>query len=54
MVGDKGFDGEAQRQACAAIGAEAVIPAKSNRVDPEPLDRPPTGSGTGWSGCSAS
>ena len=23
----------------AATGAEAVIPAKANRVDPEPLDR---------------
>ena len=39
VVGDKAFDGAAQRRACAAIGAEAVIPAKSNRVDPEPLDR---------------
>jgi len=38
VVGDKAFDGAAQRQACAAIGAEAVIPAKANRVDPEPLD----------------
>ena len=39
MVGDKAFDGAAQRRACAAIGAQAVIPAKSNRVAPEPLDR---------------
>ena len=39
VVGDKAFDGAAQRRACAAIGAEAVIPAKANRVDPEPLDR---------------
>lgn len=38
VVGDKAFDGAAQRRACAAVGAEAVIPAKSNRVDPEPLD----------------
>ena len=38
-VGDQAFEGAAQRRACAAIGAEAVIPAKSNRVDPEPLDR---------------
>src|ERR671928_190630 len=38
VVGDKAFDGAAQRRACAAIGAEAVIPAKANRVDPEPLD----------------
>src|SRR3954451_19451308 len=39
VVGDKAFDGAAQRRACAAIGAEAVIPAKSTRVDPEPLDK---------------
>ena len=38
VVGDEAFDGAAQRRACAAIGAEAVIPAKANRVDPEPLD----------------
>jgi transposase len=38
VVGDKAFDGAAQRRACAAIGAVAVIPAKSNRLDPEPLD----------------
>src|SRR3954468_14953254 len=38
VVGDKAFDGAAQRRACAAIGAEAVIPAKANRVDPEPLE----------------
>jgi transposase len=39
VVGDKAFDGAAQRRAIAAIGAEAVIPAKSNRVDPEPHDK---------------
>ena len=39
VVGDKAFDGAAQRRACAAIGAAAVIPAKANRVDPEPLDK---------------
>ena len=39
VVGDKAFDGEAQRQACAGIGARAVIPAKSNRITPEPLDK---------------
>ena len=38
VVGDKAFDGGPQRRACEAIGAEAVIPAKANRVDPEPLD----------------
>ena len=38
VVGDKAFDGAARRQACAAIGAVAVIPAQANRVAPEPLD----------------
>jgi transposase len=38
VVGDKAFDGAAPRRACVAIGAEAVIPAQANRVDPEPLD----------------
>ena len=37
-VGDKGFDGGPQRRACRARGIEPVIPAKSNRVAPEPLD----------------
>ena len=40
VVGDKGFDGQPQRDACRAVGAEPVIPAKKNRVDPEPLDVP--------------
>ena len=40
VVGDKGFDGQPQRDAVRAVGAEPVIPAKSNRVDPEPLDVP--------------
>jgi transposase len=39
VVGDKAFDGRPQRRACAARGAEPVIPAKANRVDPEPLDK---------------
>jgi transposase len=38
VVGDKGFDGAPQRQACRGHGADPVIPAKKNRVDPEPLD----------------
>ncbi len=38
VVGDKAFDGAAPRRACAALGAQAVIPAKANRVAPEPLD----------------
>jgi len=37
-VGDKGFDGEPQRRACREREVVPVIPAKSNRVDPEPLD----------------
>jgi transposase len=38
-VGDKGFDGEPQRRACRERGIAPVIPAKRNRVSPEPLDR---------------
>lgn len=38
VVGDKGFDGEPQRQACRRYGAEPVIPPRSNRVNPEPLN----------------
>ena len=38
VVGDKGFDGGPQRDACRARGAEPVIPAKCNRLDPEPVD----------------
>lgn len=38
MVGDKAFDGGPQRDVCRSHGANPVIPAKSNRVDPEPLD----------------
>lgn len=38
VVGDKGFDGDPQRQACRDRGAQPVIPAKSNRKNPEPLD----------------
>ncbi len=37
LVGDKAFDGSARRRACAAIGAAAAIPAKSDRTRPEPL-----------------
>ena len=40
VVGDKGFDGEPQRQACRGHGAVPVIPAKRSRVAPEPLDVP--------------
>jgi transposase len=38
VVGGKGFDGQPQRDAVRAVGAEPVIPARKNRVDPEPLD----------------
>lgn len=38
VVGDKGVDGEPQRQACRSHDAAPVIPARRNRVDPEPLD----------------
>ncbi len=38
VVGDKGFDGGPQRRACRDHGADPVIPAKKNRVDPGPLD----------------
>jgi transposase len=38
VVGDKGFDGEPQRQACRDRQADPVIPARKNRVNPEPLD----------------
>jgi transposase len=37
VVGDKGFDGAPQRRACRDHGAEPVIPARKNRVDPGPL-----------------
>jgi transposase len=38
VVGDRGFDGAAQRQACRRHHAEPVIPARSNRLNPEPLN----------------
>jgi len=38
VVGDEGFGGAPQRRACRDRGAEPVIPARENRVDPEPLD----------------
>jgi transposase len=38
VVGDKDFDGGPQRQACRDQGATPVIPAKSKRQSPEPLD----------------
>ena len=38
LVADKGFDGDAQRLACVERGVATVIPSKSNRVQPWPLD----------------
>jgi transposase len=39
VVGDKGFDGEPQRQACQDRGAKPVIPYKSNAKRPGRLDK---------------
>ncbi|WZP00244.1 IS5 family transposase [Isosphaeraceae bacterium EP7] len=39
QVGDKAFGGKPQREACAALGVEVVVPPKSNAVNPSPLDR---------------
>jgi transposase len=39
VVGDKGFDGRAQRQACTDRGAEPVIPYKACWTNPGPLNR---------------
>jgi transposase len=39
VVGDKGFDGEPQRQACRDHGAKPVIPYKSNCKKPGRLNK---------------
>jgi transposase len=39
VVGDKGFDGEPQRQACRDHGATPVIPYKSNSTSKRRLNR---------------
>jgi transposase len=39
VVGDKGFDGEPQRAACAEHGATPVIPYKSNSKKPGRLNK---------------
>jgi transposase len=39
VVGDKGFDGEPQRQACRDHGATPVIPYKSNSTTKGRLNR---------------
>ena len=38
FVGDKGFDGDPQRHACIERDVAAVIPNKSNRIEPWPFD----------------
>jgi transposase len=38
LVGDKAFDGDRQRLACVDRDVATVIPSKSNRVEPWPLD----------------
>jgi transposase len=38
LVGDKGFDGDAQRGACIERDVAPVIPNKRNRIDPWPFD----------------
>lgn len=39
LLADKGYDADAVRDEIATAGAEAVIPAKSNRRTPIPHDR---------------
>lgn len=39
FVGDKGFDGEPQRQACRENGAKPVIPYRSNSKNPGRLNK---------------
>jgi transposase len=39
VVGDKGFDGDPQRQACREHGAKPVIPFKANRTRPGRLNK---------------
>jgi len=38
LVGDKGFDGDGQREACLERDVVPVIPNKSNRTRPWPFD----------------
>jgi transposase len=38
LVGDKAFDGDPQRHACIQRDVAAVIPNKSNRIEPWPFD----------------
>ena len=41
LVGDKGFDGDAQRAACLGRDVVPVIPNKKNRAEPWPFDPRP-------------
>ncbi|MFV0643841.1 MAG: transposase, partial [Sphingomonadaceae bacterium] len=38
FLGDKGYDADAIREELEKADVEAVIPAKSNRIDPAPHD----------------
>jgi transposase len=38
VVGDKGFDGDGQREACLDRDVIPMIPNKKNRIDPWPFD----------------
>lgn len=38
LDGDKGFDGDPQREACLAEGVFPNIPNRSNRLDPWPFE----------------
>jgi transposase len=38
LTGDKGFDGDAQREACLERGVFPNIPNRRNRIDPWPHD----------------
>ncbi len=39
LAGDKAFNGQPQREVCAALGVELVSPSKKNAVHPVPLDK---------------
>ncbi len=52
FLADRGYDADAIRQEIAAAGVEAVIPAKSNRLDPSRTTGPKTNGAISSSGCS--
>ena len=39
VLADKGYDSDAFVESIKAVGAEAVIPSRNNRLQPRPLDR---------------